>query len=369
MTVSELVQAAVRYREKLDKIKAARAGVGWYPYDSLANFTHIARLLGPARERLFDTLPSRRVLDVGAGDGDVSFFLESLGFEVEAIDSALSNHSALEGFRALQHELGSRVRLTECDLDGRWALEGREYALALNLGLLYHLKNPFYVMEELARRAHFCLVSCKIADLFEAAGEGSRAHLPLAYLVDSDELNDDNSNFWVFTETCLKRLFARSGWVVLDSLRVGAQCARAASRDDDARLFALLTSQKLRARVRPDSGWHESESDEWRWTEPRFRVGLPVLGREARALVIETNILEATLSAGVNALNCRVNSASEVQRVEIHSPGLRTFRFQIPAVDWPCGEILAEFWLDTPTVCPPGDSRQLGLVVIRMELR
>jgi len=369
MKASELASGAATFRTRLNRIKQSRPGVGWYPYDSLANFTHIQRLLGPGRDQFFESLPSRRVLDIGAGDGDVSFFLSSLGFEVEAIDSALSNHSALEGFRALNREFGSRVTLTECDLDDRWSLEGREYALALNLGLLYHLKNPFYVMEELARRAHYCIVSCKIADLFEGGEAPSQSHLPLAYLVDADELNEDNSNFWVFTESCLKRLFARSGWLVLDTLRVGAPSARAASSEDDARLFALLTSQRLRAQVRPESGWYEAESDRWRWTEPRFRVSLPVLGQAAHTLIVEANVLDATLADGANALNCRVNAADEVQRFEITAPGLRTFRFKIPAITWPCGEINVEFWLDHPTACPPGDQRQLGLVVIRMTLR
>jgi SAM-dependent methyltransferase len=369
MTVHDVASGAELYRHRLRKIKAGRTDVAWYPYDSMSNFTHIERLLGGGRKEFFHALPSSRVLDVGACDGDVAFYLESIGLQVEAVDSPNTNHSALGAFHALHRELGSKVRLHEYDLDDRWRLEGSEYGLALCLGVLYHLKNPFYVMEELARRAHFCIVSSKIADLFRPAGGEPQSDLALAYLVDSDELNNDHTNFWVFTEECLRRMFTRSGWMVLDTLRLGSGEARAASCRDDARLFALLASRHLRAPLRRVEGWYEVAGEPWCWTAPRFRLGLPVLGTGRRTLVLVASILDATLAGGSNALNCRVNAGGEAQRADFGTTGLRTFRFQIPAIEWPCGEIMVEFWLDRPTQCPPGDERELGLVVLGMELQ
>ena len=112
------------------------------------------------------------------------------------------------------------------------------------LGLLYHLKNPFYVLEALAQRAELCFLSTRVA---RQAPDGTPLReQPVAYLLDPAEANDDATNFWIFSETGLKRLFARTGWEVVEFTTVGcADGSEPARADRDERAFALLRSTKV----------------------------------------------------------------------------------------------------------------------------
>ncbi len=366
MTGGDLLERSLSFRSRLWSVKTARPDVLWYPYDSLTNLTHLEKLLGAQPRNLLDLLPNRRVLDVGTGDGDFAFFLESQGYEVEAVDLAASNHSALVGFRTLHAALQSQVKLHEVDIDRQFRLEGQEYGLALSLGLLYHLKNPFYFLEELSLRAHYCLASCKIADVLEASGARDLSGAPLAYLLESDELNEDNSNFWVFTESCLKRLFNRSGWVVLDSMRVGtAGGARVDSATDDARLFALLASRRLGTAMRLEEGFYEKEPQGWRWTAPRFKVTVPLTGCESRSVVVEGYVAAALLEGGKNGLNCRVGTGP-VQRREMREEGPALFRFDLATAGRT--DVSIEFWLDRETRGTGDENRTLGMIVADVQL-
>lgn len=369
MTAGEMLARAAEFREQLQRLKDASPEVLWYPYHSLTNFVHLERLLGAQPRNLFDLLPNRRVLDVGTGDGDVAFFLESLGYEVEAVDMPASNHSALAGFQRLRAGLGSQVLLHERDIDRQFTLAGEPYGLALCLGLLYHLKNPFYFLEELSRHAHYCLASSKIADILEDGGKRDVRGAPLAYLLESDELNEDNSNFWVFTESCLKRLFRRAGWTVLGTLRVERTgVARANSATDDARLFTLLASRRLPAAVLHAEGFHEREAEGWWWTAPRFRVTAPLAPEAARCVQVEGYVAEASLQGGSNALRCRIGGG-RWQRVEMREPGPAVFRFDWPAGPRPAGAVEVEFEVERQAEPPAGEDRPLGLIVKDVELR
>lgn len=370
MTAGEILARAGDFREKLQRVKDSAPEVLWYPYHSLTNFVHLEKLLGAQPRNLFDLLPNSRVLDVGTGDGDVAFFLESLGFDVEAVDMPASNHSALSGFKRLRSELGSKVKLHERDIDRQFSLEGEPYGLALSLGLLYHLKNPFYFLEELSRHAYYCLASSKIADILEDGGKRDVRTAPLAYLLESDELNEDDSNFWVFTESCMKRLFRRAGWTVIGTLRVDRTgVARANSATDDARLFALLASRRLPAAVVHAEGFYEQEEDgRWWWTAPRFAVTVPLAAEGARCLQVEGYVAEASLKGGPNALRCRVGGG-KWQRLEMKQAGPAVFRFEWPAGKRPAGEVRVEFEVEREAELPPEEDRPMGLIVKDVELR
>lgn len=369
MTAGEMLARASAFREKLYHIKSAAPDVLWYPYESLTNFVHLEKLLRAQPASLFETLPNRRVLDVGTGDGDVAFFLESLGYEVDAVDMPASNHSALAGFKRLQAELGSRVRLHERDIDRQFTLSGEPYGLALSLGLLYHLKNPFYYLEELSRHAHYCLASSKIADILESGGKRDVRSAPLAYLLESDELNEDDSNFWVFTESCLKRLFRRAGWTVIGTLRVDRTgVARANSSTDDARLFALLASRPLQAAVRHAEGFYEREVEgEWWWTAPRFAATVPLPPDAARSVEVRGYVAEASLKGGSNGLRCRVGGG-KWQRAPLTAAGPVTARFEWPAKLTP-GAVRIDFEVEREAELPPEEDRPMGLIVKEIEIR
>src|SRR5215469_16840093 len=140
---------AHEYHERLRGIKAAHPldGVDWYPWASLAALETLDDFLLGDIEKLRSLIGRERVLDVGCGDGDVGFFLESLGARVDAIDHAPTNYNALLGVRALKGILRSSIGIHAVDLDQRPNLPGTNYGLAILLGVLYHLKNPFLVLE------------------------------------------------------------------------------------------------------------------------------------------------------------------------------------------------------------------------------
>src|SRR5690606_4198047 len=121
--------------------------------------------------------------------GELSFLLEALGFHVTAIDHPSYNHNGMQGIRALRSALGSSIEIHEVDLDRQFTLPSASYDLILFLGVLYHLRNPFFVLEELAKRAHHCLLSTRIASHLPT-GSPLEKEAPLAYLLDSGELND-----------------------------------------------------------------------------------------------------------------------------------------------------------------------------------
>jgi len=67
-------------------------------------------LTGPNRE-LSALAGGAPVADIGAADGDVAFFLESLGFTVDIIDNGPTNMNGLEGARKVKQALGSNAAL------------------------------------------------------------------------------------------------------------------------------------------------------------------------------------------------------------------------------------------------------------------
>ena len=93
-----------------------------------------------------------RVLDFGCADGDLAFFLESLGLKVLTFDHVRTNHNGMMGVRALKQALNSNVEIHELDLDNNFEIPEGRFGLALVLGILYHLKNPFYVLETISKQ-------------------------------------------------------------------------------------------------------------------------------------------------------------------------------------------------------------------------
>jgi tRNA (mo5U34)-methyltransferase len=261
MDAAELLTEASAFNARLEEVKRRLAprDFGWYPYGSLSNFAHLDRLLTGENRALLDLAKGGVILDIGAADGDTAFFLESLGQRVHVIDYPPTNFNGCRGFRALREALDSRVPLTEIDLDGQFSLPEGEFGLALVLGLLYHLKNPFYFLEQLASRAAHIVLSTRVTRFNVANGSQVAAGpvnamridlktVPVAYLVDPHETNNDPTNFWIFTVAGLRRLLDRTGWEILDLVTLGATDASdPATAEGDERAFLLARSTRAGA--------------------------------------------------------------------------------------------------------------------------
>ena len=233
---------------QIDRLRDARASVmepvSWYPYDTLANLPLIDSMLEGEFRELDSLSLGRPVADIGAADGDLAFALEAAaGWEMDIIDTAATNHNGLHGARLLKDALGSNVNIHDINLDEQFRLPRDSYGLVLLLGILYHLQNPFYVMRELAKRTRHCLLNTRVARL--AGPERTNiAQLPVAYLVGPAELNNDATNYWVFTPAGLERLVSRAGWDVVSQLNLGDTAGSVPdSMAHDERMLMLLTSR------------------------------------------------------------------------------------------------------------------------------
>jgi hypothetical protein len=259
MDIKNLQSTAMEFRRRLDAAKASVADpeLRWYPYGTLDNFTVLERLLTGANREFLDLLGGGPCVDIGAADGDTAFFIESLGIPAHVVDWPATNFNGCRGVRALKAALDSRVEILEVDLDRQFTLPGARYRFAFFLGILYHLKNPFAALEALAAHAEYAVLSTRIARYNVAPGKaGGRGatnaeriplrEAPVAYLVDPAECNNDHTNYWIFSETGLRRLLSRTGWDVLDFGTFGNTVDSDPARPDgDERAFALVRSRNF----------------------------------------------------------------------------------------------------------------------------
>jgi hypothetical protein len=228
--------------QRLWEVKLAhRPKSFWYPYSTLWNVALLERLSADAGLNLLEVCRGEygKVADVGAADGDLAFFLEDQGLSVDVIDNEATNFNGLQGVRILKDALNSSVTLRSVDLDAHFDLPSKKYDVIFLLGTLYHLKNPFVVLEKLAQMTQYCFASTRVAK------QTPDGHLlspyPIAYLLGPQECNDDYTNYWIFTDEGLQRLLHRTGWIVVSQINIGATTnSRPADPDHDERAYVLL---------------------------------------------------------------------------------------------------------------------------------
>lgn len=254
MDIKEIKDKAIIFMGELDEKKQALApsDFAWYPYGTLHNLSNLDALLTGQHRLLLDTIGDEPIVDIGCADGDLAFFLESLGYQVQVIDYGPTNYNGTRGVRLLKDALSSSVEIHELDLDAQFTLPRETYNLAFLLGTLYHLKNPYYVLETLARSARYCLVSTRIAKFDRPSGRfdsGERiniSHSAVAYLLDEREANNDSTNYWIFSDAGFRRIVNRTGWDICDYLCVGNTLdSDPASVEGDERVFSLIKSRRF----------------------------------------------------------------------------------------------------------------------------
>ena len=364
--IGTLLSRARAFKDTLRAVKArlATPDLEWYPYDSLANLSHLDRLLTGANRSILESAREGTVADIGSQDGDLSFFLESAGFRVQALDCPETNHNHMRGIRAISAALGSSVEIHEVDLDSQFYLPAKAYEVTFLLGVLYHLKNPFYVLETLARQSRYCFLSTRIAAL-TPDGSTSLAELPVAWLVGDSELNSDDSAYWIFSETGLRRMLDRAQWDIVEYLSIG-DTGQSDPLHRDERCFCLLRSRAgLLGRgltsVNLDlcAGWHEPEDRGWRWTKQRFSARASREGLNLSRLRLKVFVPAALLDdSDTVTLRFWANSR-ELPAETFRSPGdvelVRTFD--------PVQHVNVEFELDRALPPDHADPRERGLVV------
>lgn len=321
-------------------------------------------MLAGDRRNLFRLAGAAPVLDIGCGDGELSFLLESLGFDVLAIDNPPTNYNGTRGFRRLQSALRSSTELRTYDLDDGLQLEGRTFGLALCLGLLYHVKNPLLLLERLAKHARFCLISTRIAHTTPSGVQ--IAEEPVAYLAGPAETNADPTNFWIFSECGLRRALERTGWEILDHVSTG--CLSGSNPVDasrDCRFHCIARSRMpdpwLGTQcVDLDRGWHSMEHRSWRWTERAFSLRVATVSGGAR-LRLRFHIPEV-VHAALGPITLQAGIAGQAIGARDYTfAGEHIFEQALPAS--PSRTIRIEFALNKALGPTAADARELGIQV------
>jgi tRNA (mo5U34)-methyltransferase len=356
MKIAELVRGVAAFRERIASVKRSMGPreFEWYRYDSLANVAHLDKLLTGENR----TLPEGPILDIGCADGELAFFLESLGCDVTAVDYPASNHNHMAGVRRLKEALGSRVEILPMDVDAQFVLPRKDYGLALILGAIYHLKNPFYLLETVSRHARHAVMSTRLARRIPGLA-GDAREVSLAYLLGADELNADDSNFWIFTEAGFRQMLRRTNWHALDYMTVGDTVASdPVSLDHDERVFCFAESRYALANVELLDGWHEPEGSGWRWTERAFavRVRVPV-GKSRAKLRMKVYVPE-----GVGPVEMRASAGDAARFVK---SGFHEFAGDLGAADG--RTVTVRFELDRAIAGDAADGRERGVIVYTVE--
>jgi len=343
--------------------------VEWYPYDTLSAIAHFDRLLGAGHRHLLEPKEgARRVLDLGCGDGEISLFLEWLGFEAVAADHPRYNHNGMRGVRALREALGSRMEIREVDLDALAFPEG-SYDLIILLGVLYHLRNPFYALEQMARHGTRCLLSTRVAARLPG-GKALPKETAWAYLLDENEIAGDDSNYFVFSDAALRLLLKRTHWQVLDYRNTGATGNSEPVRlDRDERVFCLVQSEHDRlADLELGEGWYPREETGWRWTRRKFSATVPAPALDG-PLEIEMEVyvsdellrqqesFQLDLAVDGTPLAPAVFTHAGAQSFERELPGVRDGRLRL--------ECATSAWLAPDA----SDPRERGIVVSSVRVR
>lgn len=335
----------------------------WYPWASLGQFDVLDDLLGGDTNTLLKMIGREAVLDVGCGDGDIAFFLESLGARVDAVDNAPTNYNALYGVRALKEAMHSPIRIQATDIDQHPQFPGAHYGLTILLGVLYHLKNPYLVLETLARCSDHIYLSTRIAQLAPDRKTGYSGN-PVAYLVDDNELNADDSNFWIFTEEALKRIVRRAGWDILHYATVGPLAASdPVTPEGDCRAYIVARSRVsgLPRGFRLLEGWHHLENETWRWTARRFTVEIDTAAKSAATLTLNFYIPEPVAEQHpAITLRARVGS-QELPPATFSGVGNHSYSARLGAIE--AGAARVEFEVDQTIGPSLADPRELGVQV------
>jgi tRNA (mo5U34)-methyltransferase len=245
-STSSLRELAMAKEKELWNTKLAyRPKPFWYPCATLPNLTVLDRLLTGIGLDLLELCRGKygKIADIGAADGDLAFFLEDLGFSVSVVDNEYTNFNKLEGLRILKKALNSSVTIRPIDLDSRTQLFTEKYDAAFLLGVRYHVKNTFSILEKLAHATRYCFLRTRIAR--QDADGLPLSKYPPAYLLGPEECNNDKTNFWIFSER-LRRMLYRTGWNILAYTTIGdTNSSKRADPNHDQRAVCILESNAL----------------------------------------------------------------------------------------------------------------------------
>jgi hypothetical protein len=183
------------------------------------------------------------------------------------------------------------------------------------------------------------------------------SQVPVAYLLGETELNEDDSNFWIFSEAGLRRILERSHWRVLNMVTVGPANSDPVSLEHDQRAFCLLESVHGMRHFNLLEGWHAPESSGWRWTAKQFALALD----DARSITLEMFVPPELLARfGSVTLSAEANGKPLAPQT-YEAPGKAIYTRSLPR-----GPVRVTFTLSDAFPPSATDARELGMIVARL---
>ena len=190
------------------------------------------------RIRLPADLTGQRVLDVGCSDGFFSFECEHRGADVLGIDDFSSTpfNAGQNGFAIAKNILNAKAQWRNESVYNLDPNQHGHFNLILFLNTLYHLRHPLLGLEKIAkviRPGGILLLKTYYFHDFRFRRWGFNVFKrPIMRFFESDELNDDPSNWWAPNRQCLEAMLRASGFDNLTKLgthadRVYYRCRRA----------------------------------------------------------------------------------------------------------------------------------------------
>lgn len=233
---SEFEQLLSTTKSKLNK------EVVFFPYSIMSNLHYIDELLKPLDLCAEDILLQNSINDIGGADGDIAFYCEFLGAKtVNMIDYSPTNFNKLKGAMKLKEAFKSSVNIIDTNLDtmeGWDAVDQTEYSIFLNT--LYHIQNPVFTVSKLTSISNYLLMSSKVFDLLGGKNVSAKS---IAYFYYPGECNNDSSNWWCYTDTCLKTIVNRGGWEIISYYRNSTAEAEPVDMKKDGRAYLYLKNR------------------------------------------------------------------------------------------------------------------------------
>ena len=245
MRIDLIKRDSLIYNKELNRIKKIiedKNNFKFYPYGIMNNFIHLENLLkGNNLENFFGNLKNKNILDIGAADGDMSFYLKKMGFNPTIVEYNKTNFNGLRGAKKLNEYLNTNIEIIDNNIDELSinTLPNKKYGVVLLLGIFYHLQNPYHILRELSKCSKYVILSTRITR-YTPKGKYIDDE-SLAYLVSPNELNNDSTNYWIFTFTGLTRIIERTGYKIIKYIRVGdTETSNPCDNKKDERVFMLI---------------------------------------------------------------------------------------------------------------------------------
>jgi tRNA (mo5U34)-methyltransferase len=359
----ELLARGGEHRQRIELLKKTAGLSSWYPFHSLTALPLIAELIGSRFADIRHAIVEKPVLDLGCADGELACLFSMLGADVDAIDSSATNYNGMAGVKALSELSGAVINVNDIDLDTRFEFPRQRYGLTLFLGTLYHLKNPYYLLEKLAFSTEWCLLSTRIAQ-FTPRTVAPIDREPVAYLADGREINNDATNYWIFSAAGLLRILQRTRWAVWGTKRVGCVSYSDPINDDaDERMFVLMQSRVYSPglQLRRSHGWYRSDEAGWCWTAKKFMIEVvlpletPLSGFKFQFYLPDTILVDhqrLTLSCSISGQPCG--------SIVCREPGLQELEGVLASFALHEPKLVLSFQVESLYA---GDGRELGVCV------